>query len=334
MNDKGDNRKSGDYEIGFGKTPVYTRFPPGHSGNLKGRPTKDRGKDPPKMEPTQSELDEILRAEFDRTIAINRGGKPKKLKARELVARAQVNNALKGNPLSQQHVLKAIRDLKSRDVLRAEALAEEQEAERQEEIAVYKYMVTYKKERKAVWAEAEARGTEPDDPWPHPDDILLFDKKQRWRPRGPFDAKDLAFYNSCRAERDSLLAFSILQQRLTSKSSNALDKIYSILWVHYDVMLPLRWQILNDTTCSNEIYQLHFMPLRTLRKLVSERKERSEFMKCIAGVGDGRDKETYKTVNGIMKPLLNQQGYRSLAEFELAFEKDGENLPWPKITEY
>ena len=286
------------------------------------------------MEPTQSQLDEILRAEYDRTITINEGGKPKKKKARELVARAQVNNALKGNPLSQQHVLKTIRDLESRDALRAEAMTEQQEAERQEEISVYKHMVTYKKEREAVWAEAEARGAEPDDPWPHPDDILLFDKQQRWRPRGPFDATDLAFYSSCRAERDSLLAFSILQQRRTSKSSNALDKIYSILWVHYDVMLPLRWQILNDTTCSNEIYQLHFMPLRTLRKLVSERKERSEFMKCIAGVGDGRDKETYKTVNGIMKPLLNQQGYRSLAEFELAFEKDGENLPWPKITEY
>jgi Family of unknown function (DUF5681) len=319
-----------DYGIGFGKTPEYTRFKPGQSGNPNGRPKKDKGKEPPKMEPTQSELDEILRAEFDRTIAINEGGKPKKRKARELVARAQVNNALKGNSLSQQHVLKAIRDLESRDAERSQALAEQLDAERQEEVAVYKYMVTYKKEREAVWAEAEARGTEPDDPWPHPDDILLFDKKQRWRPRGPFDAKDLAFYNSCRAERDHLLAFSILQQRLTSKSSNALDKIYTILWVHYDVMLPLRWQVLNDTTSNNEIYKLHLMPLRTLRTLVRERQERSEFMKRIAGLTDERDKEIYKFANTIMKPLLKPQGYRSLAEFEQAFKKDGENMPWPK----
>lgn len=72
------------------------------------------------------------------------------------------------------------------------------------------------------------------------------------------------------------------------------------------------------------------MPIRKLRALVDQRREHSEHLKLIAGISDGRDKETYKIVNSIMKPLLNRQGYSSLAEFEHAFETHGEDMEWPK----
>jgi hypothetical protein len=74
------------------------------------------------------------------------------------------------------------------------------------------------------------------------------------------------------------------------------------------------------------------MPIKQLRKLVEERREYSKFMQFLAGIPDRGDKDSYKFANSIMKPLLKPQGYRSLAEFEHAFEKDGENMPWPKIV--
>jgi hypothetical protein len=33
-----------------------------------------------------------------------------------------------------------------------------------------------------------------------------------------------------------------------------------------------------------------------------------------------------------MKPLLKRVGYRSLAEFERAYEETGGDPPWPKIA--
>ena len=54
-------------------------------------------------------------------------------------------------------------------------------------------------------------------------------------------------------------------------------------------------------------------------------------VKPVAMIADAI-KDSYKFANSVMKPLLKPQGYRSLAEFEHAFGKDGDNLPWPKVT--
>ena len=201
--------KNGDYAIGRNKTPPRTRFQPGKSGNPNGRPQK-RPKETP-MTPTESELDNLLRAELDCELIINEGGKPKKMKARELVPRSQINSAIKGNSNAQRHVMLEMRELERRDAERARLLKEQQEAERQQQIKVYEYMVHKRDERAAIWEEAATRGCEPDQPWPHPDDILLFPKQQRWRIRGPFDETDLTYFNWCRAERDYLYACGILE---------------------------------------------------------------------------------------------------------------------------
>ncbi|MGC1470054.1 MAG: hypothetical protein WA793_11795 [Sphingorhabdus sp.] len=52
----------------------------------------------------------------------------------------------------------------------------------------------------------------------------------------------------------------------------------------------------------------------------------------MAGISDGRDKDTYRIVNSIMKPMLNRQGYRSLAEFEHEFESQQEKAVRNKRT--
>lgn len=325
------NRKGeiGDYAIGYGKTPTYTRYPKGKSGNLGGRPTKKRKLEEIAMNSSPSAMDEMVKAQLNRTVTVNEGGKPKKMKMREVISQAQINAAAKGNVYAQKEVMKTGRDIEVRDIERKLALLEQQKAEREEEIETYKLMVTYKKRRETDWAEAKARGMEPDDHWPHPDDILLFPNEQRWKPRGPFDGRDLAPFNWFRAERDYLFAYGILDSRQRKKLSREWQDIYTILWVSYDVMLPQRWQLVGKMEA--EFFKLHFMAIKQLERLVDERKAESRFRMALAGVPDEWDKDSYKTANSIMKPLLQRQGYRSLREFEHAFETHGENMPWPNI---
>lgn len=319
--------KIGDYDIGYGKTPPWTRFPPKQSGNPGGRPRKAPKEVP--MMPTESELDNLLRAELDRELTINDGGKPKKIKARELVPRSQINSAIKGNSNAQRHVMLEMRELARRDADRARLLEEQQTAKREQQIKTYEYMVREKEERTAIWAEAETRGCEPKQPWPHPDDILLFPNEQRWKPRGPFDERDLAPFNWYRAERDYLFAYGILDGLQRKQPCRALQDIYTFFWVSYDVMLPKRWQLVGNMEA--EFFRLHFLPMKKLEKLVDELRAEADFRKALAGISDEWDKESYKTVNLIMKPLLKRQGYRSLREFEHAFEMQGENMPQPKL---
>jgi hypothetical protein len=270
----------------------------------------------------------MLRVQLDRTITLSEGGKSKNMKMREVVSQALINAAAKGNVFAQREVLKAMRQLELRDAERAKTLAEQQEVERQEEIASYRRMAHYKVEREIEWAKAVALGSEPNDIWPHPDDILLFPNQHRWRIRGPVDETDFALFNWYRAERDYLLAYAILNERLAKKASQLLTKLYTHLWISYDVKLPLRWQIFHKFEF--EYFRTCILTTKKLRTLVVEREERSEYLKLLAGISNNRDKESYRMVNMTMKPLLKQKGYRSLAQFEHAFESHGVNMPWPK----
>ena len=74
-----------DYEVGYGKPPKHTRFQKGLSGNLKGRPKKDR-----------NFHSELLR-EARSLITINENGQPKRITKIEGVAKKVTNKAMTGN---------------------------------------------------------------------------------------------------------------------------------------------------------------------------------------------------------------------------------------------
>jgi hypothetical protein len=88
--------------------------------------------------------------------------------------------------------------------------------------------------------------------------------------------------------------------------------LWEFLWRLLDAKLPLDWQIANKA----DRYQLSCLntPLRTLRRKADEiarlvdELEPPEFKV--------RDRQTYKLVNSVMKPLLAKHGYKSLAHFE------------------
>jgi hypothetical protein len=97
------------------------RFPPGHTGNRRGRPLKMSSDD---FEPA-SELERIL----ERTITVTQGGKKRKLKQATAILEQWVNQAVKGDHRAR-HELLAYADKHRIDLFRrqhkkiAKALAE------------------------------------------------------------------------------------------------------------------------------------------------------------------------------------------------------------------
>jgi hypothetical protein len=85
-----------DYEVGYGRPPVATRFRKGSSGNPGGRPKGSRN------------IASILKCELDRKIVVKEGGRPCKRTKREVLIAQQVNAAAKGDTRSAHAVLELI----------------------------------------------------------------------------------------------------------------------------------------------------------------------------------------------------------------------------------
>lgn len=308
MNDGG----SGDDKVGYKNPPRWTRWRKGISGNPNGRRRKSR------KAPSASISDDILRNELDRTIRVTEGGATKNLKMREVVQRAQMNQAAKGNVRAQHDVLEAARELEDRDRQRTE---EEAKLDRR----VYERIVAWKAERARIWQQAELQGIEPEQPWPHPDDIIIGDLARcAWTFRGPRRPENVPFYEAVRAHRDVSFLNMIIAMR-SRPSRTMLMEFWAQIWSAFDEMLPLRWQVGDDwELCA---VALLFSSRRDLRALQVSYRQRAQKLEGHFGP---RSKEGYRAANQAMKPLLKHYGYVSLAEFEAAYGSFGTDMAWPK----
>lgn len=79
---------SDDYEVGYKKPPVHSRWKKGQSGNKKGRPKKKLG-----LSDIEKALDEAL----SESLAVNDNGTVRKIKKLKALAIQTVNKALKGH---------------------------------------------------------------------------------------------------------------------------------------------------------------------------------------------------------------------------------------------
>ena len=70
-------------EVGYKKPPKYANFPPGKSGNPKGRPKRAKS-------PTGHEV-------FDQLVTVTQKGKTKKIKAIDAILSQLVIDAMKGD---------------------------------------------------------------------------------------------------------------------------------------------------------------------------------------------------------------------------------------------
>ncbi len=80
----GDHR---DYDVGYRRPPVHSRFQPGHSGNPKGRPKQTKA----------NRVNSIIEEELFRTIRIKQDGFEQKLPAFQAIVRGIVIAGAKGN---------------------------------------------------------------------------------------------------------------------------------------------------------------------------------------------------------------------------------------------
>jgi hypothetical protein len=317
------NRK--DNALGYKNPPSWSRFKKGQSGNPKGRPKK---KALPENDTVQhSEVDDILRAELERMISVSDTGLTKQINMLQVVAKAQLKAAATGNVTAQRDIVRQAREIENRDAERAMFAKQETERKAREKIETFERIKLWKQKRVKEWADAEANNTTPTKIWPHPDDILLFPDKHEWHPRGPFGESDLPLFEYYRAERDYLFAFRTLEAIINPKLSESWLRMYDIIWLFYDVKLPLRWQLMPKLL--EAMINLDRLSLPKLKAYVNEAEKRRDLLKLSSGLPPS-GKDEYRVVNSILKPLLNRSGYRSLAEFEHVFETHGEDMPWPK----
>ena len=92
-----------DYEIGYGKPPLHTRFQKGKSGNPKGRP---RGK---------KNMSTLLSTALNASIVVVANGRRKKITKREAIVTQLVNKSAAADLKATQIVLAMLRELESED---------------------------------------------------------------------------------------------------------------------------------------------------------------------------------------------------------------------------
>jgi len=76
--------QSGEYEVGFGKPPLRSRFKPGQSGNPKGRPRGSKN------------LATLLEEELNARVPITENGKRKNVTMRKAISKQTVRKAAAG----------------------------------------------------------------------------------------------------------------------------------------------------------------------------------------------------------------------------------------------
>ena len=87
-----------DPPVGYKKPPKHSRFPPGKSGNPKGRPRKQKG-------PRQ-----LLEDALNEAATITENGKSKVLSKKQIVFKVLVASAIKGNSRAMTAVFKLMND--------------------------------------------------------------------------------------------------------------------------------------------------------------------------------------------------------------------------------
>jgi hypothetical protein len=304
-----------DDHVGYGRPPKWTRFKKGKSGNDQGRPRHKRAQAKPT--PTESPQDNALREAFNKEIEITEGGKRVKVKVGDLLPKLQANLAVQGSETAQRSLMAERRQLEARDQERA-AAAEEQR------IKVYQFMVSERDRQARAWREAAARGAEPAEPWPHPDDFIFSRTGHSWSIRGPGAPEDVPAYAKIRADRDAMIIQSAIALK-RGRQHVHLVKLYAHIAMQLDVLLPTRWQL--DVDGWNQAMRVFVeQPVSLLRALLAMFERRS---KLLAPVWVDREiqRSIYKETNRLMQPLLRRMGYRSLKQFEAAYAEMGPATP-------
>jgi hypothetical protein len=142
---------SGNYEVGYGKPPVHTRFRKGQSGNPRGSI--------PKRTPTER-ANWVMLQEAYRPVTVREGERTMRVPAIAAIFRSQLASGLKGNGPAQRASLRMIKAIEG-DIAAAK-------------LDFLKVMIDYKAEAEIEIERRRKLGiTDNSDIDPHPDDVLI-----------------------------------------------------------------------------------------------------------------------------------------------------------------
>ena len=223
---------------------------------------------------------------------------------REALDEKHIAMALSNNHFALHAVRKEAREAEAREFARAQERAEDARL-------IIVGAKRWRAEQQALWDAASRIGKEPAEPWPHPDDIFINEAQRTWHWRGPLNEDGVDLFEWIRACRDEAFARAYLASRRNRKAQQK-QTVWDIAWVAHESRLPLRWHILPKF---DEVWsQYDRMTTRELECLIDDRareaSDRGRQLKV------RRDKDTYRIVNGLMKPALARVGCRTLAQFE------------------
>ena len=91
--------------VGYGHPPEAHRFPPGQSGNPRGRPKGTTSKTPAQP---PDRLTQIVLEEASRLITVREGDRTVTLSMQQVIIRGLFVDAVKGNSRARRHVLEML----------------------------------------------------------------------------------------------------------------------------------------------------------------------------------------------------------------------------------
>lgn len=112
--------QGGDYQAGYGKPPVHSRFRKGQSGNPRGGPGRKKA----------SRLEDIIIREAFRPIRVREGDRIERIPTIEAILRGVFTQAAKGNVPAQRFSIEVLRASQQERVAQAAAEAKDEGAKR------------------------------------------------------------------------------------------------------------------------------------------------------------------------------------------------------------
>jgi len=179
-----------DYEVGYGKPPVASRFQPGQSGNPKGRPrgAKNRANAIPALNEERMKI--VVQEEAYRSISIRDGDRLVEIPMIQAVIRSVGLNAAKGHQGSQKMFTQLLQWVEREN----KALSDE----------FLGTAIEYKRNWDEILRHRERTGATAPEPLPHPDDIVINMHTGRVEIHGPMTKEDQARWNWMREAKEEI----------------------------------------------------------------------------------------------------------------------------------